>query len=44
MQITERPPTPFHLSGGTVSIATERWELERWEGGADQPDLKRPWA
>ncbi len=44
MQITERPPTPFYLPGGTVSIATERWELERWEGETDPPDLRRPWG
>jgi hypothetical protein len=44
MQITGRPPTPFYLPGGTVSIATERWELERWEGEADPPGLQRTWA
>ena len=44
MQTTKRPPTPFYLPGGTVSIATERWELERWEGEADPPDLQRTWG
>jgi hypothetical protein len=44
MQTTGRPPTPFYLPGGTVSIATKRWELERWEGEADPPDLQRAWG
>jgi hypothetical protein len=45
MQIAGRPPTPFVLpSGQTVRIATQRWELERWDGEADPPELKKTWA
>ena len=44
MQITERPPTPFPLAQGTVNIATQRWELERWQGAPDPHDLKRTWS
>jgi len=45
MKITQRPPTPVALpGGGLVHIATQRWELERWAGAADPPDLKRIWA
>ena len=44
MQIIERPPTPLELSAGTVYIATQRWHLERREGGADPSGLKRTWA
>lgn len=45
MQITECPPTPLRLPGGrTVLVATQRWALERWEGAADPPDLKKIWA
>lgn len=44
MQITERPPTPFYLPEGTVDIATQRWELEQWQGAPDPPGLKGPWG
>ena len=45
MKITQRPPTPFALpGGGLVHIATQRWELDRWAGAADPPDLARTWA
>ena len=45
MQITELPPTRFDLPGRAdpVYIATQRWELEPWEG-EDPPDLGRSWA
>lgn len=44
MQITERPPTPFSLPQGTVNIATQRWELEQWQGAPDPLDLQRIWS
>jgi hypothetical protein len=44
MQITELRPTPFGLPRGTVLITTQRWELQRWHGAADPPDLQRIWA
>jgi hypothetical protein len=45
MKIIQCSPTPFALPGGSVvHIATQRWELERWAGAADPPDLKRTWA
>ena len=44
MRITERRPTPFSLSQGIVNIATQRWELERWQGGPDPPELRQIWA
>ena len=44
MQITERPPTLFSLSTGTIAIATQRWELEQWQGAPDPPDLQRTWS
>ncbi len=45
MQVTDRPPTLLALPGGqTVRIATQRWALERWDGEADPPELKKTWA
>jgi hypothetical protein len=44
MRITERPPMAFEGPAGTVLIATQRWDLEPWEGEADPPELKGPWA
>ena len=44
MQITERQPTPFHLPQGIVNIATQRWDLERWQGEPDPPELRQIWA
>jgi hypothetical protein len=45
MEITERPPTRFDLSGREepVYIATQRWVLEPWEG-EDPPSLAKIWA
>lgn len=44
MRITDRPPTPVSLSDGTVNIATQRWELEPWQGAPDPSELPRPWG
>lgn len=45
MKIIERPPTAVALpSGHLIHIVTQRWELERWEGAPDPPDLARAWA
>ena len=45
MEITELPPTPLVLtaSGDVVSVRTQRWALERWDG-EDPPGLATPWA
>ena len=44
MWITELRPTPFGMPRGTVLIATQRWELRRWDGAADPPELQRIWS
>jgi hypothetical protein len=44
MEITELPPIRFDLPGrDPVSIATQRWVLEPWEG-EDPPSLGKIWA
>ena len=43
--ITPRPPARFELADGRLAeIATERWELELWDGEPDPPDLAPQWA
>jgi VRR-NUC domain len=44
IQVTERPPTTFRLAQGTVHVATQRWDLERWSGAPDPPDIQRLWG
>lgn len=44
MRIIERPATPFYLPERTVYIATQRWELQQWQGPPDPPELERIWA
>ena len=43
MEVTELPSTPFVLpaAGDLVHVRTQRWALERWEGG-DLPGLATP--
>ena len=44
MLIADRPPMLFCLPKGTVSLATQRWELDRWHGAPDPPGLPRTWG
>jgi hypothetical protein len=45
MLITERPAVLFTLGDGrTACVATRRWELERWQGEPDPPELEHTWA
>ena len=45
MKIIEGQPTAVALRSGRLFLfATQRWELERWDGAPDPPDLARAWA
>jgi hypothetical protein len=45
VQIINLPATPLVLPrGSNLTITTQLWELDRWTGADDPPDLKQQWA